>query len=474
MKSPRLISDFLAAVTGNWLSLVGSMIATAGAALILTFLLLDLMGFSGGPYLGILTFLILPGIFVLGLLLIPVGVFLARRRARRARAAGVEQAARLPVIDFNQPRTRNIVLMVVGLTLVNIVILAGATYKGVHVMDSTEFCGMACHSVMQPEFTAFQRSPHARVDCVDCHIGPGADWFVKSKITGAWQLVAVALDLYPRPIPTPIHDLRPARETCEQCHWPEKFVGDKLRVTTHFEEDEVNTETKSVLLLKVGGIQGRNSRGIHWHVDPNNRIRYLSDATRETIYDVELGLPDGSTRVYRNGDAPDDAVWREMDCVDCHNRPTHIYRQPDKELDLAMHEGRIARELPFIRREGMAALQANYESHDDARTQIAAALDEFYRNEYPDVHTASPDAIDGAAQQLGEIYANNVFPSMKVYWDTYPDHIGHQTNSAGCFRCHDRRHRTEQRERISKDCETCHTILADRESNPAILEQLLP
>jgi len=341
------------------------------------------------------------------------------------------------------------------------------------VMESTAFCGTACHSVMQPEFTAFQRSPHARVDCVDCHIGPGADWFVKSKISGAWQLVAVAFDLYPRPVPTPIHNLRPARETCEQCHWPEKFVGDKLRVSTHFEEDETNTETKTALLLKVGGIQGRESRGIHWHVDPQNRIRYLSDASRETIYDVELSLPDGSKRVYRKGDAPEDAVWRDMDCVDCHNRPTHIYRQPEDEVDLALDEGRIDRNLPFIKREALKELLIEYDSHEAARDGIANAIDAFYSTEYPEVHSGQAAAIEAASGQLGDIYTSNIFPTMNVYWDTYPDHIGHES-SPGCFRCHDRRHRTEDRERISKDCETCHTVLAEREENPAILEQLLP
>ncbi|MDH3588078.1 MAG: NapC/NirT family cytochrome c [Gammaproteobacteria bacterium] len=473
MRLNKIISDFFSAITRNYISLFGTALAGATGVLILTFLLLDLLGFHGGPYLGILTFLILPALFVLGLLLIPLGVFLANRRQRRTGDSDSKSSRLLPVIDFNVDRTRNVALMVAMATLVNIVILAAATYKGVHVMESTAFCGTACHSVMQPEFTAFQRSPHARVDCVDCHIGPGADWFVKSKISGTWQLVAVAFDLYPRPVPTPIHNLRPARETCEQCHWPEKFVGDKLHVSTHFKEDETNTETKTALLLKVGGIQGRESRGIHWHVDPQNQIRYLSDASRETIYDVELSLPDGSKKVYRNGDAPEDAVWRNMDCVDCHNRPTHIYRQPEDEVDLALDEGRIDRNLPFIKREALEELLIEYDSHEAARSGIASAIDAFYGTEYPEVHSSQATAIEAAIGQLGDIYVSNVFPAMNVYWDTYPNHIGHEA-SAGCFRCHDRRHRTEDRERISKDCETCHTVLAEREENPEILQQLLP
>jgi nitrate/TMAO reductase-like tetraheme cytochrome c subunit len=181
------------------------------------------------------------------------------------------------VIDLNVGRTRTLLLLFMALTLVNVVILAVSTYKAVEVMDSTKFCGQACHSVMAPEFTTYQRSPHSRVACVECHIGPGAGWFVKSKLSGSWQLISVSLDLYPRPIPTPVHNLRPARDTCEQCHWPNKFVGDRLKVITRFRDDEANTPEKTVLLLRVGGMQGRESKGIHWHVDPACR-----SATRPT------------------------------------------------------------------------------------------------------------------------------------------------------------------------------------------------
>src|SRR4029079_17698022 len=127
----------------------------------------------------------------------------------------------------------------------------------------------------------------ANARCVDCHIGPGAGWFAKSKLSGTWQVAAVTFDLSPRPIPTPVHNLRPARETCEQCHWPAKFEGDRLKVKEAFDDDEANTPSKTVLLMRVGGRQGSASRVIHWPVDPGVQIRYLSDAKRETIYEVE-------------------------------------------------------------------------------------------------------------------------------------------------------------------------------------------
>jgi hypothetical protein len=468
--------SFLIALTRNPISLLGTAVTTASAVLIIILFAIELFGFLGNPYIGILAYLVLPGIFLAGLILIPIGVARERRRARRARAEG-EPPAKFPVIDLNRDTTRRWVLIFVALTAMNIVILAVATYKGVEVMESTEFCGVTCHSVMAPEHTAYVRSPHARVKCVDCHIGPGADWFVKSKLSGAWQVVATTLELYPRPIPTPIHDLRPARETCEQCHWPTKFVGDQLKVITHYEEDEASTEVKTVLLLRVGGIQGRTSHGIHWHVDPNIRVRYRSDEARQTIYDVELTDGDGTVKVYKkgeppeaDGDVPEDGGWRTMDCVDCHNRPTHIYGTPEQEIDEAIRQGRISRSLPYVRREGLEALRQTYDSHEHAREGILSALSTYYGEHHADVPSA---AVEAAGNVLADIYAVNVFPSMSVTWGTYPNFIGHQYYD-GCFRCHDDEHSTDDGEVISQDCFTCHSLLAMEEEAPEILEELQP
>ena len=465
-----MMKDFLAAVTRNFVSLVGIIVTTDSAAMFIMLFALELFGYRGGPYLGIFAYLILPGFFVLGLVLIPLGPVWALRRARKY--GKVDYA--LPVVDLNRPGTRNALVVAALLTVVNIVILGAATFKGVEVMDSTEFCGGVCHSVMQPEYTAHQRSPHSRVNCVECHIGSDADWFVKSKLSGAWQVVAVALDLYPRPIPTPLHDLRPARETCEHCHWPSKFIGDRLVVDTQYDDDEANTELKTVLLMKIGGVQGRTSRGIHWHVDPKIQVRFLADAKDENIYEVELIEADGSRKLFKGrGRAAEDAVWRTMDCIDCHNRPTHIFRQPGEEVDRVIQEGRIDRTLPFIKREAVRALEVRYGSQAEARAGIAAAIESFYAKDYPDLLPSRGDSIAAAGRELGDIYAGNVFPSMNVFWDTYPNHLGHGKNR-GCMRCHDNEHRSADDEPISKDCEVCHSILAEKEENPEILGQLQP
>ena len=226
--------------------------------------------------------------------------------------------------------------------------------------------------------------------------------------------------------------------------------------------------------MKVGGVQGRTSKGIHWHVDPNIQVRYLADATRETIYDVELIRADGSQELFRSRTkAPEDAVWRTMDCVDCHNRPTHVYREPGEEVDQAIFEGRIDRALPFIKHEAVEALQVRYGSHEEARAGLSEAVDSYYREHYPEVAQARADTIRAVGRELGEIYAHNIFPAMEVYWGTYPNHLGH-ANSPGCLRCHDNGHRNADGKRISKDCEICHSVLADAEESPEIIEQLQP
>jgi len=488
------VRGFLSAITRDPVSLTGSAITTSSAVLIISLYVLESTGMTGTPYIGILAYLILPLFFVLGLILIPIGIVRYRRRVRRALAAG-ESASILPTLELSRERVRRMLLIFLVLTLANIVILSTASYEGVAVMDSTAFCGATCHTVMEPEYTAYKRSPHANVKCVECHIGPGAGWFVKSKLSGAWQVVAVTFNVYPRPIPTPIENLRPARETCEECHWPTKFVGDRLKVITHFADDSTNTETKTVLLMRVGGMQGRSSQGIHWHVDPQVRIRYRASAKRDTVFAVELTQADGTVKLFQSGEAAagasagaatgaaggDAAVagagaaegWRTMDCLDCHNRPTHVYRMPEDEVDTAIEAGRIDRSLPFVRREAIRILRTSYTSAATARDSIRLAVDAYYKTNYPDIAASKSAEIDHAAQEISAIYGYNVFPAMNVTWGTYPNHLGHQ-NFPGCFRCHDDLHATADGERISQDCNTCHTVLAMEEQNPPILQQLNP
>ena len=455
----------LPALLRNPISQLGSALATVSVILFVTIMLIELLGSEGHPYVGIITYLILPAIFVFGVILIPLGI---RRERRRS---GTDIA--YPNIDLNSAQTRKRIALFLVLIAGSTVILAAATFKGLEVMESNAFCGEACHSVMSPEYTVYQRSPHSRVKCVECHVGSGTEWLIKTKLNGAWQMISVTLDLYPRPIPTPVHNLRPAGGTCEHCHWPENFVGTRARMTTRFSEDEQSTELKTILLMNIGGNDFRESRGIHWHADARTQIRYRSDLQRETIYDVELTLEDGSVKHWSSGEPPADqeTEWRRMDCIDCHNRPTHIYYGAAEAVDLALEREFIARDLPFIKREAVIAIKKDYDSHEAAKRGIAADVDGFYREEYPDLATQRAGDIAEAGRILGVVYANNVYPTMKIGWDTYPDHIGHE-KGPGCFRCHSGSHITDDGETISDECEDCHALVAMDEASPDILKML--
>ncbi|HTP52771.1 MAG TPA: NapC/NirT family cytochrome c [Anaeromyxobacteraceae bacterium] len=459
------------------LGMLGASLAAVSGALIVGLAVLAIAGYVGSPYIGIFAFLVLPAVFVLGLLLVPVGSFLARRRERLAAERG-GTVPPLPVVDLNDRGTRARVIAFAVLTGFNILILALAGYKGLQVMDSPAFCG-ACHKVMDPEFAAYQRSPHARVACVECHIGEGASWFVKSKLSGAWQLVSVSFNLYQRPIPTPIHNLRPARETCEECHWPYKFSGDRLHVTTSYAEDDKNTPKKTVVLLHVGGGETAAGpvRGIHAHVAPGVVVRYLSDPNRTTVSTVEATFPNGRKELFRTKDSPQSLpppeAWRRMDCIDCHNRPTHLFRRPDREVDQEILSGHIDASLPFVKREGLKAIQVAYPSHDAARAGIEAQLVAFYRKLDPAAYPGIEAKVKAAADALGNVYCWNVWPQMKITWGTYPTFLGHD-QAPGCFRCHDGDHKNAQGKEISQDCALCHSLLAVDEENPKILAELQP
>ena len=446
----------------NPVSTIGGGITTVSALLFVVAFVADSLGMEPNPYMGIVFFLVLPGAFVFGLALIPLGMVLERRRQRRV-GAGVPRV--WPRLDFNEPRMRTIGFIVSVLTVVNGVVVALAAYKGVEYMDSVPFCGQLCHTVMEPEFAAYQDGPHSRVTCVQCHIGPGAPWFVKSKLSGLRQVYAVTFRTYSTPIPTPVTSLRPARDTCEQCHWPAKFHGDIVNVVREYASDETNTETETTLRLHVGsgGTGPAGPTGIHWHVDPGNRIDFVaSDERREVIPYVRLTDAAGNVREYvAAGVAADGlskAEARTMDCIDCHNRPTHAFAvSAERALDRAIGFGEVPRALPFVRREAVALLGAAYPSQMAATEAIRNRLEQFYRAGYPEIYASRRAEVDQAIQAVGRVYRRNVFPTMRVTWGTHPNHIGH-ADSPGCFRCHDDNHKTADGRTIRQDCELCHTV----------------
>ena len=458
-------------LASNILSLIGVVLVTTAGILWLLALPAFWRGEAGSPYLGILLFLILPGVFIAGLVLIPVGIALHTRKRRQAGDRGpfMPQGGEL----------RRLGTFVVVTTFANLVMGSQLTYRAVTYMDTDTFCGKSCHTVMQPEYVAYSHSPHARVACVECHIGPGASFFVKSKLSGVGQVLAVAFHTYPRPIPTPVDNLRPARETCEQCHWPQRFTSEKFYIHTEYADDEQNTPSTTVALMKVGGRNFQGTVGIHGaHVDEKTRVEYIAtDAKRQTIPQVTYTGANGKVTVYKSTDAPakpedlSRGENRTMDCVDCHNRPTNIFQLPEQAVDLALAQGSINPQLPFIRKQAVAVLHRDFPDRDTASRAIATTLDDFYRMTYPQVYVANSAALKTAIRSVQEIYERNVFPEMKITWGTYSSNLGH-TDSAGCFRCHDGNHTSADGRTISNDCATCHDLLAVGEKNPKILTEL--
>lgn len=451
----------------NPISVFGFILAILGAVLIIAFLAMEMIAGVENPYLGMLVYFAFPGLLIMGLLIVPLGAWLVRTRLR---SKGITEIQKLPVLDLNEPLKLKLSVFFVIATIIFAVIVGIASLKGFEFTESTTFCGELCHTVMSPEHTAWSNSPHAKVKCVECHVGPGAAWYVKAKISGLRQVYGVLAHAYPTPIETPIENLRPARDTCEHCHWPEKFYAGRQKVFYHYAPNEENTPREVDMLLHIGSApKGPNTKGIHWHIGKDVTFVAL-DRKRNDIPYVAVREKDGTVVEYMSTEKPlskDDlakATKRHMDCTDCHNRPTHIYHSPGEEMDMKFVTGKIDRSLPFVKKIAVELLEKPYKTAKEAHAAIAAGIPAYYAKEYPKVAQEKTAAITQAVEQVKDIYSRNFFPEMKVSWSTYPSNLGH-FYTPGCFRCHDDKHKAPNGKIISKDCKICHTLLNQTQEN---------
>lgn len=440
------------------------MLGMVGSAVLIVFAMLSQLTIrQPSPYVGIFTYLVFPTFFVAGLLLVLYGMRWEANRRRRAQALSALPYPRLDLNDSGQRR-------LFGYTLVGgsvlLTVMVWALYNGYLYTESVAFCGTLCHVPMKPEFTAYQHSAHARVPCVECHVGEGAGWYARSKLSGARQVLAVMFDTYSRPIAAPIKHLRPARETCEHCHWPEKFYGATLVQLPHFRYDENNTPEQISLTVKTGGGSKSHgaSTGIHWHMLIDNTVTFVTaDEKHQSIPWVQVRRSDGSVTEYLEANTKLSrqqiaALPRHaMDCIDCHNRPTHDYPTPDGAVDQALFRGLIPRSLPWIKKVAVQSLMAPYSTQDQAHREIRDRILGYYRDKYPGV-AREKGAVSTAIQAVTSIYDRGVFPEMRVTWGTYPSNVGHRY-WPGCFRCHDGRHVSPDGKVLSNTCDgTCHTM----------------
>jgi len=450
----------------NWISGVGLATALVTAFLMTFLYVIGIFARETNPYLGIFLYMVMPPILVFGLLLIPLGML---RRWLKVRKTGEEYYPAWPYIDLNRKTHRNAAMIFVFGTILFLGVGAVGSYHAYHFTESVTFCGKTCHEVMNPEYTAYQNSAHARVACVECHVGPGADWFAKSKLSGLYQVYAVTANVYPKPIPTPIENLRPARETCEQCHWPGKFFGAQQRIFNHFMYDKENTHWPINMLVKTGGGDTKPGEvsGINWHTFVSNKIEYIArdDQRLEIPWVRATNIKTGKVTIFQNEDEPlsqeeiDSAEVRTLDCMDCHNRPSHVYGSPDEVIDNVLFIDRINRNLPEIKRIAVEAMVQEYETSEQAKHGIANYITEYYMNEYPELYRENKEMIEQAVLETQTQFSQNIFPFMKVRWEEYPNNIGH-FDSPGCMRCHEGKHVSEDGlMSITRNCDACHIII---------------
>ncbi len=465
----RKYQRFIRALSLTPLGKTGVVLTTSSFITIVVMELARLLGIVTNAYIGLLTYLVLPVLFVMGLIIIPI----AWQRYIRARGKSAREilneripSGELQKTFFGSP----FFLKLFSLTLLNLFVLVFISSQMLSFMDEPEFCGTACH-VMNPEWTAYRQSPHSKVPCVDCHVGQGVDALVSSKLNGAWQMISLAFDLYEKPIPTPVHNLRPANETCGTCHSDNHAYGTRIKTWVKYDKDEANTPAYTTLSLKVGDPQS----GAHWHTGETDRIRFMPlDPKREKILWVETMREDGSFKRFTNSklaEKSSSAPVRTMDCVDCHNRVAHIYQPAGLAVNNAMRDGAIDPALPYIKREAMDALSGVSGDKEQGLRAIETHITGYYQENYPRIATAQSEKVEQAVLTLQKIYDRNIHPDMEIGWNSYANQLGHDADT-GCFRCHNKYMKDEQGKAINYECTTCHSILAEDAVSP--LQNLLP
>lgn len=450
----------------NYVSFAGALIVIAAVVSILLLFLIELTQASNNPYLGIITYVILPAFLVFGLLVIVAGMLFERRRRRRSPDSAIPA---YPKLDLNEPRQRRFAVAILTFSFIFVCASAFGSYRAYEYTESVEFCGQTCHTVMKPEFVAFHSTSHAKIQCVDCHVGHGAESYARSKLSGARQLFALVRGSYSKPIETPVHNMRPADQTCEKCHWPSKFYGAQLKTFNHYAYDEQNSLRQMRMLINVGGGDPASGpvAGIHWHMNLANEITFIAtDKQRQVIPWIRVKDGSGNVTEYYDRARPLSAEQiassekRRMDCIDCHNRPAHVYLPPDVAVDQSLAAGRLDPSLPYLKRQTVEALNRPYASEAEAVKTIATSLEAFYRTSYAQLFEQKSNAVKEAINETQRIYKTWFFPEMKTSWATHPNNIGH-LYSSGCFRCHDGEHVSNTGKVIRNDCNVCHSVLSD-------------
>lgn len=454
------------------MSIIGSIVVVMGSTAFAFFFISEFISRSSSGYIG-LTYLPPLALTLFGIVLVAFGFYREVRRRKNGRHTHFTGEWVINVQDkLRGPRFAATFAIGAAAVTFGILIIGAGSLRVVEFTSSNTFCGEVCHEIMHPEAAVYSDSPHAHIDCVECHVGPGGDSFIRSKLNGVRQLYASVTGRISRPIPTPIHARRPSREMCESCHWPERFIDYKVITRNYSLNDEENTPVNLRMMVKVGGSENglMQGAGIHYHMIVANKVEYIARGPqRQEMAWVRITHLDGTVGEYNNSDEPLTDAEREtlpvrvMECLDCHSRPAHQFKSPVDSVNQAIAFGLISRELPYIKIESVRLLDAEYPSQDVAAEAIAAGLSAFYRENHSEVFEEKGDTLKIAIEVVQSIYRNTIFPEMAVNWTTHPNNIGHW-DSPGCFRCHNDVMESETGDTIFADCNKCHVNLTQGEN----------
>ena len=369
----------------------------------------------------------------------------------------------------------SVALLLLGLAALGVAGIAGWEYS-----NSNAFCATMCHNVHPEEIAAHQKGAHARVNCVECHMGRSSTLHLMAlkptHMKELWGMIAG----YERPITS--STLRPSREACESCHYPSAEHHDSVAVKVQYGTDPLSSESRTKLVLHTGmdSIRSGYTRGIHWHIQ--NEVRFVSpDPQRREIPWVEVTKADGSKVTYTDAETKLSAQQiaalpaRPMACFDCHNAVGHPFSNPTTVIDEAIRTGRIDRKLPDTKARAVALVEKLGEitGETDAR---AKKIDALIAESATRAATAAE--FKPAEQKFNavmrEVLLAASFREKDFSWKSFPNHTGH-SDTPGCFRCHDGKHYNDKGEAIRLQCTLCHALPeVTRENGKGSVASLLP
>lgn len=457
-------------------AIMGGIMITVLLPMLLFSLLVDFGGWLENQCFAVLLYILFVPLLLVAIILITYGNYFTKKQ---------KQAQNTAVFSYNYLKSnlmspahyssiRKKVYFLAIFTALFLFFLSIATHGSYYYSNTNHFCARFCHQVLSHAAKTHYSSPHSRVDCMECHKKyDGYNVSGTDHTSGLVKAYKTITKSSSTPIKIPASRLRPSNESCEKCHWPDKFHGKQLRIINSFQSDESNSHTKTALYLNIGsgGSLAQSAQGIHWHTSRKHRLYYLaSDEERLDIVKITLDSNNGTKVVYTKEGRETtlkNKRHRLMDCVDCHNRPTHYIFSPEKALDKKLLSGEIPQKLPFIKQQALVAITKPYPSTPAALKGISDHLRGHYSKIPPEQSELLAQAIRGTQQA----YTDNVSIELGVDWNTYPNFIGHAHNG-GCFRCHNSAFKTKEGKGIPHDCKLCHLILAENEPSHLVLQKV--